>query len=129
MNKNILFLLLLFIFIPSCTETPKNDKKDILAGSWIFDSGTKNGNLDGIELLNKLVFEFSDKTFSCELLPEMHEGLKEEESYLIKEDNILVGNKFNMEIIDLSENILFLKFNIILGEETVIFDLKFNRQL
>ena len=76
MTKVVFFIFSVSLLISSCTEPQKNEKKDLLSGSWIFESGTKNGSTDGIELLDNLVFESSDKTVSCELLPEMKPGLK-----------------------------------------------------
>ncbi|MBL4649348.1 MAG: hypothetical protein JKY03_06410 [Aureispira sp.] len=126
-------LLLLFIpfllLLNSCGETvPDNASKELLTGSWIFESGTRNGSTEGIELLNNLVFTFTDNQFKCELLPDMMPSLGKEEPYELKENHIVVNEKFDIEIKDLSEGDLSLKFELMLGEDPTTFDLKFKPQ-
>jgi hypothetical protein len=129
MKKLLLLLIPFLLLLNSCGETvPDNASKELLTGSWIFESGTRDGGTEGIELLNNLVFNFTDNQFKCELLPDMMPSLRKEEPYELKENLIVVNEKFNLEIKDISEDNLSLKFELMLDESPTVFDLKFKTQ-
>lgn len=130
MKKRLLLLIPFLFLLNSCGETVPEDNtsKELLTGSWIFESGTRDGGTEGTELLNSLVFTFSDNQFQCELLPEMMPNLGKEEPYALKENRIVVAEKFDLEIKDLSEDNLSLKFELILNGNPTEFDLKFKPQ-
>lgn len=128
MKKALLALFCLTIMFQSCTESSNTAQKELLVGSWIFENGTRNGGTEGIELLQNLIFDFTDKTLTCELLPDMHEGFGKEVAYEFKENNIVVGTKLNMVVKDINQDNLLIKFELMLGDEPTLFDLKFKRQ-
>ena len=100
----------------------------MLTGSWVFERGTRDGGVEGTELLNNLVFTFTDQQFKCELLPDMMPSLGKEEPYELKENLIVVNEKLDIEIKELSEGNLSLKFELMLNENPTVFDLKFKPQ-
>jgi hypothetical protein len=129
MKKLLLLFIPFLLLLNSCGETvPETASTEFLTGSWIFESGTRDGSTDGTELLNNLVFTFTDNQFKCELLPDMMPSLSKEEPYELKENHIIVNEKFDIEIKELSEGDLSLKFELILGDSPTIFDLKFKPQ-
>lgn len=129
MKKLLLLFIPFLLLLNSCGETaPDNPSKEILTGSWIFESGTRDGSPDGTELLNNLVFTFTDNQFKCDLLPDMMPSLGKEEPYELKENHIVVNEKFDIEIQGLSEGDLSLKFELILDDSPTTFDLKFKPQ-
>ena len=129
MKKLLLLLIPFLLLLNSCGETvPDNASKELLTGSWIFESGTRDGGIEGTELLNNLVFTFTDNQFKCELLPDMMPSLGKEEPYALKENLIVVDEKFNLEIKDISEDQLSLKFELNLGGSPTLFDLNFKSQ-
>ena len=129
MKKLLLLLIPFLLLLNSCGETvPDNASKELLTGSWIFESGTRDGGTEGTELLNNLVFTFTDNQFKCELLPDMMPSLGKEEPYALKENLIVVDEKFNLEIKDISEDQLSLKFELNLGGSPTLFDLNFKSQ-
>jgi hypothetical protein len=129
MKKLLLLLIPLLLLLNSCGETvPDNASKELLTGSWIFESGTRDGGTEGTELLNNLIFTFTDDQFKCELLPDMMPSLGKEEPYALKENLIVVNEKFNLEIKDISEDQLSLKFELNLGGSPTLFDLNFKSQ-
>lgn len=128
--KNLLLLFTPFLLLlNSCGETvPDNTSKELLTGSWIFESGTRDGSVEGTELLNNLIFTFTDSQFKCELLPDMMPSLGKEEPYALKENHIIVNEKLDIEIKELSEGNLSLKFELMLNDSPTVFDLKFKPQ-
>ncbi len=129
MKKLLLLLIPLLLLLNSCGETvPDNASKELLTGSWIFESGTRDGGTEGTELLNNLIFTFTEDQFKCELLPDMMPSLGKEEPYALKENLIVVNEKFNLEIKDISEDQLSLKFELNLGGSPTLFDLNFKSQ-
>jgi len=129
MKKLLLLLIPLLLLLNSCGETvPDNASKELLTGSWIFESGTRDGGTEGTELLNNLIFTFTEDQFKCELLPNMMPSLGKEEPYALKENLIVVNEKFNLEIKDISEDQLSLKFELNLGGSPTLFDLNFKSQ-
>jgi len=128
--KQLLLLLIPFVLLlSSCDETvPDNTTKEFLTGSWVFESGARDGSVEGTELLNNLVFTFTDNQFKCELLPDMVPSLGKEEPYELKENLIVVNEKLDIEIKELSEGSLSLKFELILDGNPTLFDLKFKAQ-
>lgn len=126
MKKLLLLLIPLLLLLNSCGETvPDSASKELLTGSWIFESGTRDGSVEGTELLNNLVFTFTDNKFKCDLLPDMMPSLGKEEPYELKENHIVVNEKLDIEIKDLSAGDLSLKFELMLNDNATIFDLKF----
>jgi hypothetical protein len=129
MKKRLLLFIPFLLLLNSCGETvPDNTSKELLIGSWIFESGTRDGGTEGTELLNSLTFTFTNDQFECELLPEMMPSLDKEESYELKENRIVVDEQFELEIKDLSPDNLSLKFELILNGSPTVFDLKFKPQ-
>lgn len=129
MKKPLLTLLCLTLLLfSSCVDSSKIIEKENLVGLWIFESGTRNGSIEGVDLLEKLVFNFSDKTLKCELLPEMKEGFGKEMSYELRENTIIVGEKLNIPIKGLGQDSLLIQLDLVLGDEPTLFDLKFVRQ-
>lgn len=129
MKKLLLIILPFLLLFNSCGETvTDNAQKDLLIGSWVFESGTRNGTTEGTELLNNLVFTFTDQQFKCELLPEMVPSLNKEEAYQLKENNIVVNEKFELEIKQLSKEQLLLDFELTLSGSATAFSLKFKPQ-
>ncbi|BDS10054.1 hypothetical protein [Aureispira anguillae] len=124
MKKLLLISFSLLLFI-SCEDSPSSPQKDLLVGSWIFESGTKNGSEEGIELLNNLIFTFTTEQFKCELLPDMMPGLKKEEHYELKDNLIVINPNFDLEIKEVNSDHLWIKFEILFDEEPIEFDLKF----
>lgn len=128
MRRPLLSLFCVALLISSCWDSPKTIQKEDLVGAWIFETGTRNGGLEGVELLENLVFDFTDKTLTCELLPEMHEGFGKQMPYELKESTIIVAQKLSMPIKELSQDSLTVKLELLLGEEPTVFDLKFKRK-
>jgi hypothetical protein len=129
MKKLLLLFIPFLILLNSCDETvPDQASKELLVGSWIFESGTRDGSTEGIELLNNLIFTFTDSQFKCELLPDMMPSLGKEEPYELKENQIVVNEKFNIEVKDLNKEDLSLKFELMLNDSPTTFDLKFKSQ-
>jgi hypothetical protein len=129
MKKILLSFICLACIISSCEDNKNAEQQALLVGSWLFENGTRNGNAEDAEnLLNNLVFDFSDKSLKCDLLDEMQPGFKKEENYEIKENQIIVGKNLNMEIMDITQENLLLKFEVTLGDVLFEFDLKFKRQ-
>lgn len=123
--KKLLLIFLPLFFIISCEETPNTAQKELLVGAWIFESGTKNGQAEGTELLNNLIFSFTEETFECDLLPEMMTGLSTKETYELNENIILVDKKLELEIKELTTDQLLVKFQIEIDATSIDFDLKF----
>lgn len=129
MKKILLCFIPFLLLFNSCGEPASdNASKELLVGSWIFESGTRDGGIEGTELLNSLVFTFTDNQFKCDLLPEMMPSLGKEEPYELKDNRIVVDEKFDLEIKDLSKDNLSLKFELILNGNPTEFDLKFKAQ-
>ncbi|WMX12806.1 MULTISPECIES: hypothetical protein [unclassified Aureispira] len=129
--KQLLLLILPFMLLfYSCGETVPEDsaQKELLVGSWVFDSGTRDGRTEGTELLNNLVFTFTESEFKCELLPEMMPSLNKEEPYELKDNSIIVDEKFNLQIKDLSQESLSVEFDLTINESPTTFALKFKPQ-
>lgn len=129
MKKLLLIIFPFLFFLNSCGETvTDNAQKDLLIGSWVFESGTRDGSTEGTELLNNLVFTFTDEQFKCDLLPEMMPSLDKEEAYQLKENRIVVDEKFDLEIKELSAEQLLLDFELVLNGSPTAFALKFKPQ-
>lgn len=128
MKQLLLALICLSFFLNACVETQNNNQQELLVGSWIFESGTRNGSTDGTELLKNLVFDFTDKALICDILPEMVPGFSKEMDYELKENKITVGKKFEMNLKEVTDEKLLLQFELNLGGEPFDFDLTFNRQ-
>lgn len=127
MKKLLLLGLVCSCLLTACVDSQQTAQKELLVGSWIFESGTKNGQLEGTELLRNLVFDFTEKTIKCEILPEM--GLNNQEvDYELKDNVIMVGKQLPMTIKELTADALSLQFEIELGGNPVNFDLNFKRQ-
>ncbi|CAA6823404.1 MAG: Unknown protein [uncultured Aureispira sp.] len=130
MKKLLLLFIPFLLLLNACGETvpDNNTSKELLTGSWVFERGTRDGSVEGTELLNNLVFTFTDQQFKCELLPDMMPSLGKEEPYELKENLIVVNEKLDIEIKELSEGNLSLKFELVLNENPTVFDLKFKPQ-
>ena len=128
MKQLLLALICLSFFLNACVETQNNDQQELLIGSWIFESGTRNGSTEGTELLKNLVFDFTDKALKCDILPEMVSGFSKEMNYELKENKITVGKRFEMTLKEVTDEKLLLQFELNLGGEPFDFDLTFNRQ-
>lgn len=127
--KNVFFLLFGFaILLSACAEPKSQLDQNLLIGEWLFESGTKDGTEEGTELLSNLVFSFNETHFSCVLLPDMMQGLKDKEPYTVDGGTLVVAQKFNLTVKDLSKERLETSFNIELEGEPVEFDLVFKRQ-
>jgi len=127
MKKLLLLGLVCSCILTACVDGQQTAQKELLTGSWLFESGTKNGQLEGTELLQNLVFDFTEKTIQCELLPEM--GLNAQEvDYELKDNVIMVGKKLPMTIKALTGDELSVQFEIELAGENFNFDLNFKRQ-
>lgn len=128
MLRILLFCICCSLIIMSCGDSASTAQKELLVGSWVFENGTRDGSVEGTELLQNLVFDFTDSTFRCELLPEMQEGFTKEAAYDLSSGNLSIGGKLNMELKDITQDNLLLKFQLNLGGEPTEFDLKFKRK-
>ncbi|MCH2021907.1 MAG: hypothetical protein MK207_05450 [Saprospiraceae bacterium] len=128
MNKIVIVILyILFVFV-SCNEQKNNNKK-LLIGIWHFEKGTMNGNKEDAELLQNLVFDFSEKTLKCELLPDMQKGFGKEVLYELSENQIIIGKLLYMQLIKVTKEDLFIKFEIKAKEKVNEYNLEFSRSL
>lgn len=123
--KRLLLILLPILLLTACEENSNTAQKELLIGSWIFESGTKDNSVDGTELLNKLVFTFSETEFECDLLPDMMQGMSKKETYELKDNSIIINEKLNLELKEITKDNLLVKFEILLNDTPTEFDLKF----
>lgn len=128
MIRILLLSICLSLIITACGDAASEAQKELLVGSWVFENGTRDGGSEGTELLENLVFDFTDSTFKCELLPDMQEGFGKEAAYQLSNNTLLIGEKLNMELKDITQDNLLLKFQLNLGDAPTEFDLKFKRQ-
>ncbi len=128
MIRILLLSICLSLIITACGDAASEAQKELLVGSWVFENGTRDGGSEGTELLENLVFDFTDSTFKCELLPDMQEGFGKEAAYQLSSNNLLIGGKLNMELKDITQDNLLLKFQLNLGDAPTEFDLKFKRK-
>lgn len=109
--KFLLLIGLTAIFV-SCNNSDANEKVALLQGTWLFEDGTINESAEGAELLKNLMFEFSEDQFSCELLPEMHRSFGTTEKYKLDENKIVVAEKLELIINELSQEAMTVEFEL-----------------
>lgn len=123
--KQFLLIFSCFLCLQACdTGAPGIETKQ-LVGDWLFKKGTIDGGETGIELLNNLVFSFTETEFSSQLLDAMVPGFSKQEPYIIEEKTIVVKEELRMTVQELTNGKLQISFEINVGGAPKVYDLVF----
>ncbi|MGH1337316.1 MAG: hypothetical protein ACRBFS_14425 [Aureispira sp.] len=127
-GKQFLLIISCLLCLQACdTGAPSIESKQ-LVGDWLFEKGTIDGGEAGVELLNNLLFSFTETEFHSELLDAMVSGFSKTEPYTIEEKTVIVKEELNLLIKELTDNKLQVSFELSLGGTLKTYDLVFIKQ-
>lgn len=123
--KQFLLILSCFLCFQACESSNPGIETKELVGNWLFEEGTIDGSEAGVELLNNLVFSFTETEFHSELLDAMVPGFSKTEPYTIEETTIVVKEKLRLLVKELTAGKMRVSFEIQVGETQKTYDLLF----
>lgn len=124
-SKSLFLIFSLLLCLQACDTAPPAIKTSQLEGSWLFEKGTIDGEETGVDLLNDLVFSFTETEFHNQLLDEMVPGFSKTEPYIIEDKTVVVNEKFKILIQEIDLQHLHVSFDVELGGGIKKFDLIF----
>lgn len=124
-GKFLLLIFSLLLCLQACDIAEPAVEVGQLQGSWLIETGTIDGGDTGIELLDNLVFSFTETEFNNQLLDAMVPGFSKTEPYVINDKTVVVNEKFNLLIKEVNAEHLHVSFDVELGGGVKKFDLVF----
>lgn len=124
-GKSLLLTLSLLLCLQACDTTEPAVEVSQLQGSWLIETGTIDGGETGIDLLDNLVFSFTETEFNNQLLDAMVPGFSKTEPYVIEDKTVVVNERFKLLIKEVTAEHLHVSFDVELGGGVKNFDLVF----
>ena len=126
-SRQLLLIFSCFLCLQACDTGAPSIAPKQLVGDWILEEGTIDGGKAGVELLNDLVFSFTETEFHTELLDAMVVGFSKTEPYVIEDKTVVVNEEFRLLIKEMTNDKLQVSFEIDLRGTLKTYDLVFVR--